>query len=130
MIDNEINLIPEDVLNDASVTMYTRVAQNNLIEYKFVKDPQTKEWIKFPQSEIDKLNAERKTIKPVETEDERRIRLEKARLRREARKQAEEDFEDDLEYDDFDNEEEIARAEELLRALKSQEEFELDYEED
>ena len=124
MIDikqNDLELIPEDVRNDNMVTMYTRIASNNLIEYKFVRDPQTKEWIKYPQSKIDELNKNRQIIKPLETYEERMARLEKARLRREARKQAEEDYDDFLDFDDFDNEEEIARAEALLQVLKDEE---------
>lgn len=124
MIDikqNDLELIPEDVRNNPSATEYIKIAQNNLIEYKFVKDPQTKEWIKYPQSKIDELNKDRQTIKPPETYEERMARLEKARLRREARKQAEEDYDDCLDFDDFDNEKEIAKAEALLQLLKSEE---------
>ena len=130
MEKNDLELIPEEVRNDNTVTMYTRIAQSNLILFRFVRDPQTKEWIKFPQSKIDELNKDRQLIKPLETRDERLARLEKARLRREAKKQAEQDFEDELEDDDFDNEAEIARAQELLSLLRAQEEVELDYEED
>ena len=130
MIDNNLELIPEDVRNNASATEYTKIALNNLIEYKFVKDPQTKEWIKYPQSKIDELNKERQTIKPPETYEERMARLEKARLRREARKQAEEDFDDFLDFDDFDNEKEIARAEALLQLLKDEEALDSIEEED
>ena len=127
MENNEINLIPEDVRYDYTKTTYTKFAMNNLILYKFVRDPQTREWIKFPQSEIDKLNKDRPTIKPLETAEERRERLEKARLRREAKQKAEEDYEDMLEYDDFDNEKEIRKAQELLRLLKAQEAIDLNY---
>lgn len=118
---NDLELIPEDVRNNASATEYTKIALNNLIEYKFVRDPQTKEWIKYPQSKIDELNKERQTIKPPETYEERMARLEKARLRREAKQKAEEDYDDFLDFDDFDNEEEIAKAEALLRLLKDEE---------
>ena len=127
MDNNDLTLIPEDVRNDPTKTAYTKFAMNNLIEYKFVRDPQTKEWIKFPQSEIDKLNKDRPTIKPLETAEERKERLEKARLRREAKKQAEEDYDDLLAYDDFDNEKEIRKAEELLKLLKAQEAIDINY---
>lgn len=124
MIDvkqNDLELIPEEVRNDNTVTMYTRIASNNLIEYKFVRDPQSNEWIRYPQSKIDELNKERQTIKPPETYEERMARLEKARLRREAKQKAEEDYDDFLDFNDFDNEEEIARAEALLQLLKDEE---------
>ena len=121
MNNNDLELIPEEVRNNASAKEYTKIAQSNLIQYKFVKDPRTKEWTKCPQSEIDKLNKDRQIIKPLETYEERMARLEKARLSREARKQAEQDFEDELDFDDFDNEAEIARAEALLKLLRDEE---------
>lgn len=121
MNNNDLELIPEEVRNNASAKEYTKIAQSNLIQYKFVKDPQTKEWTRCPQSEIDKLNKNRQIIKPLETYEERMARLEKARLRREARKQAEQDFEDELDFDDFDNEAEIAKAEALLKLLRDEE---------
>lgn len=129
-MDNNLELIPEEVRNDSTATMYTRIASNNLIEYKFVRDPQTKEWIRYPQSEIDELNKTRQIIKPLETYEERMARLEKARLRREARKQAEEDYDDFLDFDDFDSEEEIARAEALLQLLRDEEALDSIEEED
>lgn len=123
-------MIPEEVRNNPSATEYTKIAQNNLILFKFVKDPQTKEWIKYPQSKIDELNKDRTIIKPIETYEERMARLEKARLRREAKKKAEQDYDDMLDFDDFDNNAEIAKAEELLKLLKQQEEIDSLYEED
>lgn len=128
MLNNELELIPEDVRNDNTVTMYTRIASNNLIDFRFIRDPQTKEWIKFPQSKIDELNKDRQILKPIENYEERKARLEKARLRREAKKQAEQDYDDLLEDETFNNEAEIAKAEELLRLLKAQEDYEEDYE--
>ena len=130
MIDNDLELIPEELRYEYGIKEYTKIALNNLIEYKFVRDPQTKEWIKYPQSKIDELNKERQTIKPPETYEERMARLEKARLRREAKQKAEEDYDDFLDFDDFDNEEEIAKAEALLRLLRDEEALDSIKEED
>lgn len=120
--DKDLELIPDDVRYDKTVTQYTRLNTSNMIEFRFVKEQNTLDWQRVPQSVIKELNAERKSTRPLETDEERRERLEKSRLRREAKEQEESDYEDLLEFEDFDNDIEIAKAEELLRLLKAQEE--------
>lgn len=130
MNDKDLELIPDDVRYDKTVTQYTRLDRSNMIEFRFIKESNTLDWQRVPQSVIKELNAERKSTRPLETDEERRERLEKSRLRREAKEQEESDYEDLLDFEDFDNDIEIAKAEELLKLLKAQEENDIrDWEE-